>query len=158
MTSGLVYDLKTTKREDTNTIDTIDTKLYKLNALKTKLRNCLTQTFGDDIEESIPTGINNKDGHIFFCLIISRTFPDKEAHKDIIRNYIMELKIIKSKSMESYQQDMSRHLKQYENIKGIEWKKITNTIIKQYRKINEPAFQTGLNTNIPMGPTEHKYH
>jgi hypothetical protein len=122
MTSGLVDDLKTTKRED---INNIDSKLYKLNALKT---------------------------------IILRIFSDKEAHKDILPNYIMELQITKSNSMESYQRDILRHLKQYENIKGTERKKITNTIIKQYRKINEPAFQTGLNTKIFMGPTEHKYH
>jgi hypothetical protein len=60
--------------------------------------------------------------------------------------------------MESYQRDIMRHLKQYENIKGTEWKKITNNIIKQYRKIDEPAFQTGLNAKILLGPKNHKYY
>jgi hypothetical protein len=47
MITGLVDDLKTTTRED---INTIEIKLYKLNGLKNKLRNCLTPTFGGDIE------------------------------------------------------------------------------------------------------------
>jgi hypothetical protein len=37
-----------------------------------------------------------------------------------------------------------RRLKQYDNIKGTEWKKIINKIIKQYRKIDNQAFQTGI--------------
>jgi hypothetical protein len=106
----------------------------------------------------MPTDVINKDGHIFFCMIISCTFPDKEAHKDIIRNYIMELEITKSNSMESYQGDIIRHLKQYKNIKGTEWKKVLKTIIKQYRKINKLAFQTGLNPKILTSPKRHKYH
>jgi hypothetical protein len=101
----------------------------------------------------MPMDIINNDGRIYFCLIISRTFPDKDAHKEIIKNYILELKITKSNSMESNQRDLLKHLKAYENIKGTEWKKITTTIITQYRKINEPAFQTGLNTRISVGPT-----
>jgi hypothetical protein len=60
--------------------------------------------------------------------------------------------------MESCQRDIIGHLKQYENIKGTEWKKIMKTIMKQYRKINEPAFQTGLNTKILMSAKGHKYH
>jgi hypothetical protein len=105
----------------------------------------------------MPRGIINTDVRIFFCLIVSRTFSDKEAHNYIIHNYIIELKIAKSNSMESHHRDILRHLKQYKNTKGTESKQITNTIIKQYRKINEPAFLTGLNTNIILGPTEHKY-
>jgi hypothetical protein len=89
----------------------------------------------------MPEWTRNKDGCIYFIIIISRTFPDKYAPNHIIRDYTIELNITKSNSMESYQQDIMRHLKQYENIKCTEWKKITNTIIKQYCKIDNPAFQ-----------------
>jgi hypothetical protein len=44
MVSALTDDLKNTKTDD---ISRIDIKLYKLNALKTKLKNCLTPAFGD---------------------------------------------------------------------------------------------------------------
>jgi hypothetical protein len=54
----------------------------------------------------MPKDISNKYGRIFLCLIISGNFPDKEAHKDIIYNYIMELKVTKSNSMESYRWDI----------------------------------------------------
>jgi hypothetical protein len=66
----------------------------------------------------MPEGTSNKDSRIDFILIISRTFPDKEAQKHIIWDYIMELRITKSNSMESYQRGIMRHLKQYESIKG----------------------------------------
>jgi hypothetical protein len=49
-------------------------------------------------------------------------------------------------------------LKAYKNIKSTAWKKITTTIIAQYRKIDEPAFQTGLNTRILVGPTGKHYY
>jgi hypothetical protein len=48
MIAGLQDYLKNTKRED---LSNMDTKLYKLNALKTKLLKCLTPSFGDHIEE-----------------------------------------------------------------------------------------------------------
>jgi hypothetical protein len=106
----------------------------------------------------MPMDISDNDSRIYFYLIISRTFPDKDVHKEIIKNYILELNITKSNSMESYQRDLLRHLKAYENIKGMEWKKIITMIIKQYRKIDEPAFQTGLNSRILVGPTGHNYY
>jgi hypothetical protein len=68
----------------------------------------------------MPMGISNNDGRIYFCLIISRTFPDKDAHKEISKNYTLELKITKSNSMEYYQRDILRYLKAHENIKGME--------------------------------------
>jgi hypothetical protein len=139
-------------------MNNLDTKLYKLKALKTKLRNCLTRSFGDHIEESMPMDILNNDGRIYFCLIISRTFLEKDAHKEIIKNYILELKVTKSNSMEFYQPDLLRHLKAYKNIKGMERKKIITTNIEQYCKINEPAFQTRLNSRIIVGPTRHTYY
>jgi hypothetical protein len=40
----------------TDDISRIDTKLDKLSALKTKLKNCLTPAFGDDIKKSMPEG------------------------------------------------------------------------------------------------------
>jgi hypothetical protein len=51
MSVGIQDDLKDTTEGDLNNLDT---KLYKLKALKTKLRNCLTCSFGDHIEESTP--------------------------------------------------------------------------------------------------------
>jgi hypothetical protein len=48
----------------------------------------------------MPMDISNNHGQIYFGILISRTFSDKEAHKEIIKNYIMELKITKSNSME----------------------------------------------------------
>jgi hypothetical protein len=95
--SALTNDLKNAKRDD---ISNIDRKLYKRNVLKKKLRNCLTPAFCDDIEESMPEGTNSKDCWIYFFHIISRTFPDKEVHTDIIRDCITELKTTKSNSME----------------------------------------------------------
>jgi hypothetical protein len=83
---------------------------------------------------------------------------DEDVYKEIITNYILEPKITKSNSMEYYQQDLVRHLKAYGNIKGTEWKKIITNIIKQYHKINEPAFQNGLNTRIMDGPKGHHYY
>jgi hypothetical protein len=126
MIDGIQDDLKDTKEEDPNNIDT---KIYKLKALKTKLCNCLTHSFSDHIEESMPMDIINNNGHIYFCLILSCIFPDKDAHKEIIKNYILELKITKSISMESYQRDLLKHLKAYKKLRGTEWKKIITTII-----------------------------
>jgi hypothetical protein len=60
--------------------------------------------------------------------------------------------------MEYYQRDLLRKMKAYENIKGTEWKKIITTIIKKYRKIDEPAFQTGLNSRILVGPTGYNHY
>jgi hypothetical protein len=48
MIVGLQDHLKDTKEGD---LKNLDTKLYKLKALKTKLRNCLTNSFSDHIEE-----------------------------------------------------------------------------------------------------------
>jgi hypothetical protein len=56
-------------------------QLYKLHCLKTKLKNCLTSDLAHDIEASMPIGLSNKDGCIFFIKLVSHTFPDKEAHK-----------------------------------------------------------------------------
>jgi hypothetical protein len=38
---------------------------------------------------------------------------NKDAHKEITKNYILELKITKSNSMESYQRDLIKHSKAY---------------------------------------------
>jgi hypothetical protein len=54
--------------------------------------------------------------------------------------------------------DLLKQLKAYKKIKVTELKKIIATIITQYRKINEPPFQTGLNTRTLVGPTVHHYH
>jgi hypothetical protein len=54
--------------------------------------------------------------------------------------------------MESFQCELSRDIKQYDRIQGNECEKIINHIIKQYQKIDEPAFQTGCNMRILPGP------
>jgi hypothetical protein len=117
----LSKDLKNTKVDEI--INRFHTKLFNLNVLLNKLRNCLTPAFSVDIEESAPKGTNNKDGCIYFIAIASRTFLDKEAHKHIVWDYIMKIKITQSYSMESYQRDIFHYLKQYSSIQGNEWKR-----------------------------------
>jgi hypothetical protein len=63
MIAELQDDLKNTKEEDLNNLDM---KLYTLKALKAKLRNCLTHSVGDHIEESMPMDISNNNGRILF--------------------------------------------------------------------------------------------
>jgi hypothetical protein len=105
-------------------------------------------------------GTSNKDGHIVFIQLVASTFPYKETNRTIMLDYSMELKLTPNNYMESYQQDLLCHFTQYNSIKGTEWKKITNDVIKIYRKIDEPAFQTRLNTIIitaPMTQTQHTW-
>jgi hypothetical protein len=96
-------------------------------------------------------GVSNKDGRIFFITLVSRTLPDKKAHKHIICEYILKLEITQSNTMEAFQRELSRHIKKYDASQRTEWKKITNHVIKKYRNIDEPAFQTGFNTIILAG-------
>jgi hypothetical protein len=81
----------------------VNSKLYKLHCLKTKLKNCLTPDLALDIGTSMPPGISNKDGRLFFVKLVLHTFPDKEAHKRIIYEYILKLEITESNNMESFQ-------------------------------------------------------
>jgi hypothetical protein len=99
-------------------------------------------------------GISIKYGRIFFIILVTRTFLDKEAHKHIICKYIMKLEITKSTPMETFQWELLRHFKQYNTIHDSGWKKFTTHIIKQHRKTYEPAFQTSINTIIITGPTK----
>jgi hypothetical protein len=130
----------------------VNSKLYKLHCLKTKLNNCLTPDLALDINTSMPPGLPNKDGHLFFVKLVLHTFPNKEAHKRIVYEYILKLEITESNNMESFQRELRRHTIQYEAIQGTEWKKITNHIIKQYQKINSPPFYTGFNMIVVDGP------
>jgi hypothetical protein len=59
-------------------------QIFKLRCLKTKLKNCLTTDLAHDINASMPTGMSNKDRRIYFIKLFYHTFPDKEAHKQII--------------------------------------------------------------------------
>jgi hypothetical protein len=129
-------------------------QLYKLHCLRTKLKNCLTLHLARDIKTSMPTGLSNKDGRIFFISIVSHTFPDKESHTRIIYEYILKLEITESNNMEGFQRELGQHIKQYYAIQGNEWKKITNHIIHQYHKIDSAPFQTGFNMNVVSGPTK----
>jgi hypothetical protein len=134
-------------------------QLYKLHCLKTKLKNFLTTDLAHDIEAYITIGLSNKDGRIFFIKLISHTLPDKEAHKQIIYEYILKLEITESNNMEGFQRDLRRHIKQYDAIQGSEWKKITNHIIRQYHKIDSPPFNTKFDMLVVTGPakTQTKY-
>jgi hypothetical protein len=129
------------------------------HCLKAKLKNCLTPELAREIETSMPTGLSNKDGHIFFIKIVSHTFPDKEAHKRIIYEYILKLEITESNNMEGFQRELWQHIIQYDTIQGNEWKKITNHIICKYHKTDSAPLQTGFNMKIVTGPTkiETKY-
>jgi hypothetical protein len=113
-------------------------QFFKLHCLKTKLKNCLTTDLAHGIDASMPTGLSNKDGRLFFIKLASHTFPDKEAHNRIIYEYILKLEITESNNMESFTRELRIHIKQYFAIQGSEWKKITNHIIKQYQKIDPP--------------------
>jgi hypothetical protein len=65
------------KLTDANIIDlvTLASQLYKLHCLKTKLKNCLTTDLAHDIEASMPIGIRNKYGRLFFIKLVSHNFP-----------------------------------------------------------------------------------
>jgi hypothetical protein len=117
-----------------------NSQLYKLHCLETKLNNCLTTDLTHDIEAYMPIVLSNKDGRLFFMKLVSHTFPDKEAHKQIIYEYILKLEITESNDMEGFQRKLRRHIKQYDAIQGSEWNKITNHIIRQYHKIDSPPF------------------
>jgi hypothetical protein len=98
------------------------------------------------------TDLSNKDGRIFFIKIFSQTFPDKEAHKRIIYEYILKLEITESNNMEGFQREMRQHIKQHDAIQGNEWKKIPNHIICQYQNIVSAPFQIGFNMKIITSP------
>jgi hypothetical protein len=146
---------------DATIIDLISpaSQLYKLHCLKTKLKNCLTTDLVHDIKASIPIGIINKYCHILFIKLVSHIFPDKESHKRIIYEYILKLEITESNNMEGFQQELRRHIKQYDAIQGSEWRKINNHIIRQYQKIYSPPFNIGFNMLVVTGPakTQTKY-
>jgi hypothetical protein len=146
---------------DAKIIDLVQpaSQLFKLHCLKTKLKNCPTTDLAHDIDASMPIGLSNKDGRLFFIKLVSHTFPDKEAHKQIIYEYIIQLEINKSNNMEGFTRELRRHIKQYDAIQGSEWKKITNHIIKQYQKIDSPPFNTVFNMIVVQGPstTDTKY-
>jgi hypothetical protein len=107
----------------------------------------------------MPTGLSHKDGRLFFIKLVSHTFPDKEAYKRIIYEYILKLEISKSNNMDSFTRELRRHIKQYDAIQGSKWKKITKHIIKQYQKIDSPPFNMGFNMIIVqvLSTTDTKY-
>jgi hypothetical protein len=81
-------------------------QLYKLYCLKTKLKNCLTSDLEHNIEASVPIDLSNKDGRIIFIKLVLHNFPDKEAHKRIICDYILKLEITESNNMEGFQREL----------------------------------------------------
>jgi hypothetical protein len=104
MTFTLLDDLENAKQVD---LVTPASQLYKLHCLKTKLKNCLTPDLAYDIKTSMPLGLSNKDGRIFFIKIVSHTFPYKEDHKHIIYKYILKLEITESNNnMEGFQREL----------------------------------------------------
>jgi hypothetical protein len=149
MTKTLMNDLADAKQ-----IDLVHpaSQLFKLHCLKIKLKNCLTTDLAHDIDASMPPGLSHKDGRIYFIKLVSHTFPDKEAHKRIIYEYILKLEITESNSMESFTRELRRHIKQYDAIQGSEWKRINNHIIRQYQKIDSQPFNTGFNMIIVQWP------
>jgi hypothetical protein len=88
--------------------------------LKTKLKNCLTTDIAHDIDASMPPRLIHKDRKINFIKLVSHTFPYKEAHKQIIYEYILKLEIKESNNMESFTREIRRHIKQYDAISGSE--------------------------------------
>jgi hypothetical protein len=131
----LELDLANDKMVD---IVQVNSKLYKLHYLKTKLNNCLTPDLALDIDTSMPPGLPNKGGRLFFFKLILHTFPDKEAHKRIIYEYILKLEINESNNMESFERELRRHTIQYEAIQGTEW----NNHKSHHQAIPEDRFPT----------------
>jgi hypothetical protein len=150
MTNTLMNDLADAKK-----IDLVQpaSQLFKLHCLKTKVKNCLTTDLAHDIDASMPPGLSHKDRRIYFIKLVSHTFPDKEAHTQIIYEYILKIEITESNNMESFTRELHRHIKQYDAISGSKWKKITNHIIRQYQKIDSQPFNTGFNMSIVQGPS-----
>jgi hypothetical protein len=150
MMNTLMNDLADAKQ-----IDLIQpaSQLFKLHCLKTKLKNCLTTDLAHDIDASMPPGLSHKDGRIYFIKLVSHTFPDKEAPKQIIYEYILKLEITESNNMESFTRERRRHITQYDAISGSEWKKITNHIIRRYQKIDSQPFNTVFNMIIVKVPS-----
>jgi hypothetical protein len=103
MTNTLMNDLTDAKQ-----IDLVQpaSQLFKLHCLKTKLKNCLTTDLTHEIDASMPPGLSHKDGRIYFTKLVSHTFPDKEAHKRIIYEYILKLEITESNNMESFTREI----------------------------------------------------
>jgi hypothetical protein len=116
MIGVLQNDLQNAKQID---LVRLVSQLYKLHCLNTKLKNCLTPDLARDIKTSMPNGLSNNDGRIFYIKIVSHTFPDKEAHKQIIYQYILKLEITESNNMEGFQREL-RHIKQSDAIQGKE--------------------------------------
>jgi hypothetical protein len=156
MTNMLMNELDDAKISD---IVQPASQLFKLHCLKTKLRNFLTTDLAHDIDASIPIGLSNKDGRLFFIKLVSHTFPDKEAHKRIIYEYILKLEITQSNNMEGFTRKLRRHITKYDAIQGSRWKKITYHIIKQYHNIDSPPFNSGFKMIVVRGPstTDTKY-
>jgi hypothetical protein len=127
MTTALMNDLADTKQID---LVQPSSQLFKLLCFQRKLKNCLTPDHAHDIDASMPPGLSHKDGRIYLIKLVYHTFPDKEAHKRIIYEYILKLEITESNNMESFTREIRRHIKQYDAISGSELKKIANHIIK----------------------------
>jgi hypothetical protein len=81
-------------------------QLFKLHCLKTKLKNCLTTDLAHDIDASMPPGLSHKDGRVYPIKRVSHTFPDKEAHKQIMYEHILKLEITESNNMESFTREI----------------------------------------------------
>jgi hypothetical protein len=103
MKTILMNDLAETKQID---LVQPSSQLFKLYCLKTKLKNCLTPDLAHDIDASMPPGLSHKDGRIYFIKLVSHTFPDKEAHKRIIYEYILKIEITESNNMESFTREI----------------------------------------------------
>jgi hypothetical protein len=105
MIDALKDDLKRTKAED---LQKQNSQLYKLSSLENKLKNCLTTDLASDIETSMPTRVRNKDGRIFFIKIVSNTLSDKEAHKHIICDSVLNHEITQSNNMGAFQRELRK--------------------------------------------------
>jgi protein associated with RNAse G/E len=68
-------------------------------------------------------GLNNKDGRLFFINLVSHTFPDKEAHKQIIYEYVLTLEMTESNNMEGFQREIQRQIKKMMQSKEVNGRK-----------------------------------
>jgi hypothetical protein len=105
MTTTLMNDLANAKQID---LVQPSSQLFKLHCLRTKLKNCLTPDLTHYIDASMPPGLSHKDRRIYFIKLVSHTFPDNEAHKRIIYEYILKIEITESNNMRSFTREIRR--------------------------------------------------
>jgi hypothetical protein len=67
-------------------ITQINSKMYKLHCLKTKLKNCLTPDLALNIDTSMSPGLPNKEGRLFFVKLVLHIFRPRKRINESFMN------------------------------------------------------------------------